>query len=96
MVKNKPATGPGVYHGIVLVPNVVERTPPYVEEVVAGSPAEKIGLRPDDLILYVDGFSVPTIKVFRETMKQYGPDAEVPIQVQRGSKLENLKLKRSF
>lgn len=83
----------GGFHGIVLVVNAVPSTPPYVEEVVAGSPAEKAGLRPDDLILYVEGFSVPTIKVFRETLKQYGPEEEIRLQFQRGSKLESVKMK---
>jgi serine protease Do len=83
----------GAYHGIVLVVNAVSSTPPYVEEVEAGSPAEKAGLRPDDLILYVEGFSVPTIKVFRETLKQYEPGREIILQYQRGSKLDNVKLK---
>jgi serine protease Do len=83
----------GGYHGIVLVVNAVSSTPPYVEEVMPGSPAAALGLRPDDLILYVEGFSVPTIKIFRETMKQYGPGDEVRIQLQRGNKLESVKLK---
>jgi S1-C subfamily serine protease len=83
----------GGYHGIVLVVNAVSSTPPYVEEVATGSPAEKAGLRPDDLILYVEGFSVPTIKVFRETLKQYGPGEEIRVQLQRGSKLESIKVK---
>ncbi|MSQ93436.1 MAG: PDZ domain-containing protein [Gemmataceae bacterium] len=83
----------GGYHGIVLVVNAVSSTPPYVEEVATGSPAEKTGLRPDDLILYVEGYSVPTIKIFRETLKQYGPGEEIRVQLQRGSKLESVKLK---
>ncbi len=85
----------GAYHGIVLVinPAGLVSTPPYVEEAPAGSPAAKAGLQPDDLILYVEGESVPTIKAFRETMKQYGPGTEVTIQLQRGNKLETVKLK---
>ena len=47
------------------MPNVVDRTPPYVEEVVPGSPAAKAGLQPDDLIVYVDGELVPSIKSFQ-------------------------------
>src|SRR5207302_9429304 len=62
IVKAKPASGPGGYHGIILVPDVVERTPPYVEDAVPGSPAEKAGLRPDDLIVYVDGEKISSIK----------------------------------
>lgn len=82
----------GAYHGIILVVSPVTATPPYVEEVIAGSPAAKAGLQPDDLILYVDGESVPTVKAFRESIKQYEPGREVSLKVQRGSKLENVKV----
>jgi S1-C subfamily serine protease len=83
----------GGFHGIVLVPNVVSATPAYVEEVLAGSPAAKAGLRPDDLIVYVDGELIPSIRAFRDLMKQVGPGMEVKLEVQRGNKLEGLKLK---
>jgi serine protease Do len=83
----------GGHHGMILVVNAVSSTPPYVEEVTAGSPAAKAGMRPDDLILYVEGESVPTINVFRETLKQFGPNDEITLQFQRGNKLESVKLK---
>ena len=38
-----------------LVPNVVERTPPYVDDIIPGTPAQKADLKPDDLIVFVDG-----------------------------------------
>jgi serine protease Do len=82
----------GAYHGIILVVSPVAATPPYVEEVVAGSPAAKAGLQPDDLILYVDGESVPTVKAFRESIKQFEPGREISLKVQRGSKLESVKV----
>src|SRR5438105_1350494 len=53
------------YHGIILVHNAVQVTPPFVEEVVANSPAAKAGLRPDDLIVYIDGELVQSIRNFR-------------------------------
>jgi serine protease Do len=85
----------GAYHGILLVinPAGLTSTPPYVEETAPGSPAAKAGLMPDDLILYVEGESVPTIKAFRETMKQYAPGNEVKLQIQRGNRLETIQLK---
>jgi len=83
----------GGYHGIVLVPNAVPVTPPYVEEVIPGSPAHKAGLQPDDLIVYVDGELVPSIKAFRDILKQIGPGTEVVLDVQRGAKLKSFKLK---
>ena len=38
--------------------------------MLPGSPAAKAGLQPDDLIVYVDGEPVPSIKAFRDIMKQ--------------------------
>lgn len=44
--------------GIVLVPDLLDRTPPYVETVVAGSIAARAGVQPDDLIVAVNGRAV--------------------------------------
>jgi serine protease Do len=82
-----------LYTGIVLVPNVVERTPPYVEELEPNSPAVKAGLRPDDLIVYVDGEQVVSIKEFKEALERYEPGAELKVEVRRGDKLTTLTLK---
>jgi serine protease Do len=83
----------GGYHGIVLVPNAVSATPPYVEEVRPGSPAAEAGLRPDDLIVYVDGELIPHITMFRDYMKQVGPGMEIKLDVQRANKLVSVRLK---
>src|SRR5207249_1057951 len=42
---SKTGEGYAVYTGIILVPDPVDVTPPYVEDVEPGSPAEKAGLR---------------------------------------------------
>lgn len=44
--------------GVVLVPDLLDRTPPYVEQVAAGTDAARAGLRPDDLVIAVNGRSV--------------------------------------
>lgn len=82
----------GGYHGIILVPNVVDSTPPYVEELAANSPGAKAGLQPDDLIVYVDGGLINDIKSFREAMAGFGPNTEVSLEVQRGAALKSIKL----
>lgn len=82
----------GGYHGIVLVPNVVDSTPPYIEEVPADSPAAKAGLRADDLIVYVNGELINDIKSFREIMATFGPNDNVNFEVQRGADLKSLKM----
>jgi serine protease Do len=89
----KKFEGGGGYHGIVLVPNVVDRTPPYVDAVMAGSPAQKAGLKPDDLIVYVDGLPVASIQMFREIVDRYRPDTEIKLEVRRGDKLTTVPLK---
>jgi serine protease Do len=83
----------GGYHGIVFVVNAVPTTPPYVEEVMPGSPAARAKLRPDDLIVYVDGELVSSIKGFRELMRHKGPDETVKLEVQRGNRLVGIELK---
>jgi serine protease Do len=83
----------GAYTGITLVPNVVERTPPYVEEVAPNSPAAKAGVRPDDLIVYVDGLQAVSIKDYKEIIDSIRPDTEVRLEVRRGDKLTTLTLK---
>jgi serine protease Do len=92
--KDRPKRkGPGGYTGIVLVPNVVERTPPYVEEVLPGSPAAKAGLRPDDLIVYMDGELVNTITIFHDLLSNARPGDTVRLDVQREGKLVAVDLK---
>lgn len=90
--EKKKLVDKGGYHGIVLVPNVVSATPPYVEEVMANSPAAKAGLQPDDLIVYVNGELVPSIRAFRELMKHFAPRDNVTVEVQRSNKLKSVKL----
>jgi serine protease Do len=91
--KDKNQKGPGTFHGIVLVPNVVERTPPYVEAVMANSPAAKAGLKPDDLIVYVDGEQVISIKDFKDILDKARPETMLKLEVRRGDKLTSVEIK---
>ena len=88
-VKERPdklTGGKAPFTGIILVPNVVERTPPFVEEIIPGSPAAKAGLRPDDLIVYVEGQQVGSIKAFRDLINQYLPGTALTLEVRRVDK----------
>jgi serine protease Do len=90
--RDKGKKDKGGYHGIVFVVNAVPTTPPYVEEVLPDSPAAKAKLRPDDLVVYVDGELVTSIKVFREMMRHKGPTETVKLEVQRGNRLVSVEL----
>jgi serine protease Do len=84
--------GPGAYTGIIFVPNVVDQTPPYIEAIEAGSPAAKAGLRPDDLVVYVDGEPIYSIRTFRDLMTKLQPGITLKIEVRRGEKLTAVDL----
>ena len=85
--------GEGGYHGIIFVPNVLERTPAYVEDVVPSSPAAKAGFRPDDLISFVDGEPIVSIKAFHEWMKKNTrPGQMIRIEVRRGEALQTIEM----
>ena len=90
--KRRDKEGKGAYHGIILVPNAVSLTPPYVEEVIPGSPGAKAKLQPDDLIVYVDGELVQSVKEFRDIIKQTNPGVVLQLEVQRGKQLKTIKL----
>lgn len=93
IVRQKPTAGEKGFHGIVLVPDVVERTPPFVEDTMPGSPAAKAGLRPDDLIVYVDGEKIVSIKEFKEIVDQSRPGTTFKLEVRRGDRLMTVDLK---
>jgi serine protease Do len=92
-VRSRDRQGMGGYHGIILVPNAVQVTPAYVEEVIPGSPAAEAGLRADDLIVYADGELVPSIKAFRDIIRQTRPGTTIRLEVQRGTRLTTINLK---
>jgi serine protease Do len=91
--REKVSAGPAGYHGIVLVPDVVERTPPFVEEVRPDSPGARAGLRPDDLVVYVDGEQVGSVKDFRAIVGKAPPGTAFKLEVRRGDRLVSTELK---
>lgn len=93
LLEKDKVSGPGGYHGLVLVPNVVDRTPPYVDAVQPKSPAAKAGFRPDDLIVYIEGEQVGSIKTFHDIVDKAPPGTEFRVEVRRGDKLMTLTLK---
>jgi serine protease Do len=82
-----------VQYGIVLVPDVLERTPPYVDDVLADSPAAKAGLRVDDLVLFVGDHLVNSCKALHEELSQMDRDSELKLIVMRGQDLVDVVLK---
>ena len=70
--------------GIVLVPNVMERTPPYVDRVLPDSPAAKAGIRPDDLIVLSGDHLIQTCKALLADLEYVDYEDAVKLTVLRG------------
>lgn len=73
--------------GIVLIPDVLAKTPPYIDHVAAGSPAEEAQLRPDDMILFVNDRLAGSASDLKEALSYIDRIDEVRLLVQRGQKL---------
>ncbi|MBX3436879.1 MAG: serine protease [Planctomycetaceae bacterium] len=73
--------------GIVLVPDVVERTPAYVDAVFRESEAAAVGLRPDDLIVFANGRLVPSCKALEVELGRLQPQDDLTLVVRRGGAL---------
>jgi serine protease Do len=79
--------------GIVLVPDVVTRTPPYIDRVVPGSPAARASLRPDDLVVMIDGHVAASCREASQLVGRYEEDTAVRIGILRGEEFLELTLK---
>ena len=65
--------------GIRLMKFGGKRDPAYVDRVIRKSPAQDVGIRPDDLIVSLNGVSIKTIRDFETAMKGIEPGKEVII-----------------
>jgi serine protease Do len=79
--------------GITLVPDVLPKTPPFIDAVRAQSPAEEAGLQPDDLILFVNDRMASSCKLLREELSYIDRIDEVRLVVQRAQDLIDVVLK---
>jgi serine protease Do len=73
--------------GIVLVPEVVSRTPPYIDRIVPGTAAAKAGLRPDDLVVMLDSSVITSCRQAATIIEQFEHDATIRISVLRDDAL---------
>lgn len=70
--------------GVVLVPDLLDRTPPFIETVAADSPAARAGLRPDDLVIAVGGRSVASRAAVQQALSAVAEGDAVTLSVVRG------------
>lgn len=79
--------------GLVLVPDVLESTPAYVDDVLSDSPAAKAGLRPDDLVLLMDGSLVESQRTLRDQLRRIDRRDPVDLTIKRSNEIIPITLK---
>lgn len=78
--------------GLDTVPNVVERTPPFVDRVALDSVARRGGLRADDLIVSVNDRLVQSIQALRSELELIDRADPVRLGVMRDNQLIEIRL----
>lgn len=78
--------------GFRLVPNVVPRTPAFIDAVLPGSLAEKAGLKSDDLIVLIDDDLIQSCHEFYEQLRESKKGDQLRITVRRNQQLFTVEL----
>jgi len=60
--------------------------------VMPGSPGEKAGLQPGDLVITVDGTDINERRVLYESLRNHGPGDTVKFKVLRNNRVLNLEI----
>lgn len=79
--------------GLVLVPNVLEKTPAFVDTVRSGSTAAETGLMADDLILLIGEARINSQQAVLQMLQTIDARDPISITVQRGQQVITKTLK---
>ncbi|MGI9456984.1 MAG: S1C family serine protease [Aeoliella sp.] len=78
--------------GFALVPDVVPRTPPYVDRVAPGSPSAEAGIRPDDLVLAIGQQITSTRREVELALSRVSVEEPLTLTILRDSQLIEAQL----
>ncbi len=91
--ENDPRRYRALDFGIILVPDVIYRTPAFIDSVAAGSLAEEVGLRPDDLIVFVNNELVQSIRMLQTQLGRLQAEDDLTLIVRRGNSLVSVTMR---
>lgn len=78
--------------GFLLVPDVVERTPAFIDAIQPDSAAAKVGLKPDDLVLFVNDELIQSCRALQEAIGRLESGDQLRLVVRRGNELVNVEM----
>jgi S1-C subfamily serine protease len=79
--------------GITLVPDVLTKTPPYIDQIDDGSIAQRSGLLSNDLILLVNSQRIDSQATLRSFLATIDQNDSYTMLVQRGQELVQIEVK---
>ncbi len=79
--------------GIVLIPDVLPKTPPFIDQVTMKSIAERSGLRSNDLILLLNEERVDSRRTLEEALARIDRADSFSILVERGQELVRIDIR---
>jgi S1-C subfamily serine protease len=93
-----PATASAIarakaFHGIRLFPLAYRQELPFVDGVDLGSPAERAGVRKEDLIISANGVAIPNARTFQRVCDRCAPGDELALVIKRGEALVTVTIK---
>ena len=78
--------------GFLLVPDILEKTPPFVEAVIDATPAASAGLREDDLVVAVGSRSVTSCAGVARELSRIDEGEPVRVSVIRDGRIVDAEL----
>jgi serine protease Do len=78
--------------GLVMIPDVLYRTPAYITSVVPGTPAAEAKIQPDDLIVFANDELIQSNRMLKRELGRLEAGDTLRIIVKRGTTLVNLEL----
>ena len=79
--------------GLTMIPDVLPKTPPFVDEIRAGSLASRSGLQTNDLILLVNQQRIDSLKTLEKTFSTIDKADSFELMVQRGQELVRIQVR---
>ncbi len=94
--EDEPSSKPRRYKpldfGFLLVPDVVDRTPAFIDLVQPDSPAAKAGLKADDLVLFINDELIQTCRVMQDAVGRLESGDRLRLVVRRGNELVTIEM----
>ena len=78
--------------GLVLLPRVLPKTPPYIERIIPGSPAQQAGIQPDDLVVMVGSAVIQSREDLIDELGYIDRLDPVRLTLMRGQELREVEL----